>query len=229
MHTAPVRRPSSWWWFLIPVLSLGFGTFVGVFVAATRLKSRAQMFAAGGYLLVNVVYFGIAFASRSEPATGLVAPPSAAVSAVAYPFLAVNWGLGTLHTLGLQWLAMVRPRFAVETADPAMAAAARRAAVRAHARHLAETDPALAGQLRIGRPDLPGRVHDDGGLVDVNHVPAEWIAHSLQLPRPVADRIVAARELRRGLRVPEELVVHCDGMTPDRLAVIRDFLLFLPF
>jgi hypothetical protein len=48
---------------------------------------------------------------------------------------------------------------------------------------------------------------------DVNHVPAGWIALSLQLPRPLADQIVAARERRGGFRLADELVIYCDEMT----------------
>jgi hypothetical protein len=33
----------------------------------------------------------------------------------------------------------------------------------------------MAWELRIGRPDLP-RVYDDGGLIDVNHVPPQVLA-----------------------------------------------------
>ena len=38
--------------------------------------------------------------------------------------------------------------------------------------------PALAGELRIGRPDLP-REYDDGSLVDVNRVPGAVLAAQL--------------------------------------------------
>ena len=40
----------------------------------------------------------------------------------------------------------------------------------------------LAQELKIGRPDLP-RDYDDGGLVDVNHVPAAILAARLGLAR----------------------------------------------
>jgi hypothetical protein len=223
-YPAPAqRRPSVWWWFLLPLLTLGFGACFGVFIGAHRLRSRPQMFAAAGYLLVNVVFFGIAFTQPVGPKLGVV-EPGTLLAIAGYPFIAVNWVGGTIHTLVLQFIAVQRPE--PFPTDPAMAVAVQRAAIRAEARRLAVTNPAMAWELKIGRPDLIGRTYDDGGLVDVNHVPAGWIALSLQLPRPLADQIVAARERRGGFRLADELVIYCDGMTPQRLAVIRDFLLF---
>jgi hypothetical protein len=235
MHPAapapfPVRHRSTWWWFLVPVLSFGLGTFAVVFIAAVTLKARLQLLAAAGYLLVNILYFGLAVATTGAHA-GLLATPSTAVRIAAYPFLVVTWGVGTLHTVYLQWLA-ARPDSVTtgpaEPTDPAVIAATERAARRAEARRVADTDPALAHELKIGRPDLLGRQYDDGGLVDVNHVPAGWIALALRIPRPLADQIVAARDRRHGFRHAEELVIYCDGMTPERLAEIGDLLLFRP-
>ena len=52
----------------------------------------------------------------------------------------------------------------------------------AWARRLQQDNPVLAQELKIGRPDLP-RGYDDGGLVDVNHVPAAILASHLGLTR----------------------------------------------
>ena len=43
---------------------------------------------------------------------------------------------------------------------------------RQQARQLAQDNPVLARELAIGRPDVP-HDYDDGGLVDVNHVPGD--------------------------------------------------------
>jgi len=56
-----------------------------------------------------------------------------------------------------------------------LAAAQERLARRAQARALLASDPALAGELVIGRPDRH-RQYDDGGLVDVNNVPTAVLA-----------------------------------------------------
>jgi hypothetical protein len=108
-----------------------------------------------------------------------------------------------------------------------VAAAQDRLAKRVRARELLAANPALAVELRIGRPDLT-RQYEDGGLIDVNHVPAATLAAELGLPAEVAQQIVAARTRPGGLSSPDELVVYCAGMTLDGLNMIRDRLIFLP-
>ena len=61
---------------------------------------------------------------------------------------------------------------------------------RNHARHIVQTDPALARELRIGRPDLP-REYDDGGLVDVNRVPGAVLAAQLGLTQQEVTNVIA--------------------------------------
>jgi len=46
----PVRRPITWWWFLVPLLTCGLGAFVMVLVGGVRLRSRRTVIAACGYL-----------------------------------------------------------------------------------------------------------------------------------------------------------------------------------
>ena len=103
-----------------------------------------------------------------------------------------------------------------------------RASRREEARRLLAGSPAKAWELRIGRPDIEGSQYNDGGLVDVNHVPADWLAYALQIPQTLANEIVAIRTRHHGFSSPDELIVHCDGMTPERLAMIGDFLIFRP-
>jgi DNA uptake protein ComE-like DNA-binding protein len=64
---------------------------------------------------------------------------------------------------------------------------------RAEARAVAQRDPLMARDLRIGRPDLP-RYYDDGGLVDVNSAPAETIAKWLGLSAAEAAQVVQVRQ-----------------------------------
>ena len=61
---------------------------------------------------------------------------------------------------------------------------------RNHARHIVQADPALARELRIGRPDLP-REYDDGGLVDVNRVPGAVLAAQLGLTQQEVTNVIA--------------------------------------
>jgi len=112
-------------------------------------------------------------------------------------------------------------------ADPEVLAAQQRLARREESRALLTSNPALAAELHIGRPDL-GRQYDDGGLVDINHVPAEVIVRELGLPPPVAEELVAQRTRVGGFHSADDLVVYCDAVTPHQVAVLRDRLLFTP-
>ncbi|HEY0495485.1 MAG TPA: hypothetical protein VGD48_07040 [Kutzneria sp.] len=76
--------------------------------------------------------------------------------------------------------------------EPAVAAVLAARTRRQEARELATSDPLLARDLHIGRPDLP-RTYDDGGLVDLNNAPAEVIARECELDPATADRIVSTR------------------------------------
>ncbi|MFT7841090.1 helix-hairpin-helix domain-containing protein [Saccharothrix sp. BKS2] len=78
-------------------------------------------------------------------------------------------------------------------ADPAVAAALTLRAKREEARTLVARDPALARDLRIGRPDLP-RQYDDGGLVDINTAPPSVIAQCCGLDDRAAEQIERARQ-----------------------------------
>jgi DNA uptake protein ComE-like DNA-binding protein len=93
------------------------------------------------------------------------------------------------------------------------------------ARALLTRNPALAAELRIGRPDL-GRQYDDGELVDINHVPAEVIASELGITSPVAEDIVVQRTRVGDFNSVDDLVVYREAVTPHQVTVVRDRLLF---
>ncbi len=103
-------------------------------------------------------------------------------------------------------------RYARESAkrpDPAVAAVSLARAKRAAARALAERDPLMARELRVGRPDLP-RQYDDGGLVDLNDAPAEVIADGCRVPLAMARAVVAARERLGRFTSVDEVLVYAD-------------------
>lgn len=109
--------------------------------------------------------------------------------------------------------------------DPAIRQVLARRERRAEARRILETDPALARELCIGRPDLT-RQYDDGGMVDVNHVPARFLAELPGFTRPLADQVLEARTECGGFSLISELVVY--GGVPEELAEeLSDRLIFL--
>ena len=199
-----------------------------VLIGGIYRRSRIHVFAAAGYFLLTVLFFvGVQTTDTGSDRTVL---PVAVI-----PAFLVIWVGGTAHVAVLQ--TRVRGQVPGTTgrapvrvrADPAVAAARWRAQRRQDTRALAAANPGLAAELHIGRPDLPARKYDDGGLVDVNHVPGEWLARQLDLPSDVADTIVSQRDRLGGFTSPDELLVYCEGITPERLEIVRDRLAFIPF
>ncbi len=95
---------------------------------------------------------------------------------------------------------------------------------RKEARHLAATKPDLARELCIGRPDLP-RQYDDGGLVDVNHVPAIVLAGNLGLAPDEVRDVLAARDKLGKFTSADELCAYT-SLSPDRVDELRDLMIF---
>lgn len=88
----------------------------------------------------------------------------------------------------------------------------------------AATDPLLARDLRIGRPDLP-RNYDDGGLVDLNNAPAADIASVCGLDADTAEAIVDIRTTVGGLAAVDDV----STLVPfAALARVRDRAVVLP-
>jgi hypothetical protein len=87
-----------------------------------------------------------------------------------------------------------------------------------------DTNAALARDLMIGRPDLP-RVYDDGGLVDVNHVPGFVLGSGLGLTEDeVRDVLTARRNLGR-LSSADELCAYTQ-LSPGRVDELRELMIF---
>lgn len=109
--------------------------------------------------------------------------------------------------------------------DPAIRDALARRERRAEARRILDTDPALARELCIGRPDLPRR-YDDGGVLDVNHVPVDFLAGLPGFTAELARQVVEVRAEFGGFTLLSELVVYAG--VPDGLAEeLADRLVFL--
>ncbi|GAA4929905.1 ComEA family DNA-binding protein [Actinoplanes utahensis] len=247
----PPVPPVTGWWFLVPLFTCGFATPLMVLIGGSRLRSRFHQICAAGYLALIFVLCGLASVRDDGAETGFLS------GLYAFSYLTL-WIGGTAHTAvlqtqvrnaffryatqqyppgagpaphhpGLTYYPQTPPAWHQSLrVDPALAAAQWRAARREEARQLQSSQPALASELMIGRPDLPGRQYDDGGLIDVNHVPADLMMRHLSIERPLAEQIVAARELHNGFTAPEELVVFCDGLTPNKLELFRDRLIFIP-
>jgi DNA uptake protein ComE-like DNA-binding protein len=87
-------------------------------------------------------------------------------------------------------------------------------------------DPDLATDVRIGRPDLP-RSFDDGGLVDVNHVPASFLVKLPGIDAPPAERIVATRHEVGGFGSIADLEITLE-LAHMTVSQVKDRLIFRP-
>jgi DNA uptake protein ComE-like DNA-binding protein len=151
-----------------------------------------------------------------------IAGPADAVSATAGTL-----AIAVMAVAGAHAFIAFRPTPQASTtaaSEQALAAARDRMRRRHQARELAGHNPVLARDLRIGRPDLP-HDYDDGGLVDVNHVPADVLVSCLALTPAEAATVVATREQLGRFSGPDELTAYTE-LPPDRVEAFRDWTMF---
>jgi len=149
-------------WALIPALSFGLLAPVPFAHAAVRLQQRRLWAVTAAYAIGSVGWL----VGAATPVGGW---GDVLFGTAAFALMVV----GTTHAFVLRGRVFSPP-------SPAVAAALAARKRREEARAIATGDVALAGELRIGRPELP-REFDDGGLVDVNHVPAQVLVDRLGL------------------------------------------------
>jgi hypothetical protein len=207
----PLLRLATIIWALIPLLTLGLLAFVPFAHAAAKLQNRRLWLVAACYAVATVGLFGpLADASNTSDL-------GAALFTAAWFALIVG---STVHALVLR-----RRVFSPPTVQPAMATALADRELRQQAKAIVAGDPALTRELRIGRPDLP-RQFNDGGLIDVNHVPNHLLVERLGLSPAEAARVVEARERLGGFSSAAELCAFAE--VPDAtLDPVQDRLLFL--
>ena len=209
----------------MPVWSIGFLSPVPFLVYAIMHRTRRDWLVFAGYLAATVAMvvalgasgsnsaatagvggFIIALAGCAATHAAVLFRPSRSVA----PLGAASAGAGSLSTR--------------QRNQAALAAAKDKLDRRKEARHLVATNPALARDLKIGRPDLP-RDYDDGGLVDVNHVPVGVFSSGLGLTPIEARDVVAARD-KLGRFVSAEELCEYTQLSPDRVDELRDLMIF---
>ncbi len=203
------KRRHLWWWFAVPLATIGLGSFPIILYGSLRTRTRWSLW-------TTPVYLGIstwAFADTADLPISLLIIVCMLTASAHATYLSYRFA---------QQLAAAGP-----VADPAIAVAQAAIDRRREAREILHHDPALAAELRIGRPDLD-RTYDDGGLIDVNHVPAETLVAALEMHPIVAAEIVDVRSLRSGFFSADDLLVSVDSVNPDWLDVVRDRLVFVP-
>ena len=210
MHAARGRsrfREKAW---LLLCLPVGLTTWAAFLYIGIRARRRWLAWA-GVYLAGVVVWLVL-----DAPAN-----PGSTARGIAAAVALATWIGGGVHALVVSGDAARRIR---GSEDPAVEAAETRIERRAAGRHLLASKPALAREVGVGRPDIPGA--DDYGLVDVNHCPASTLTRLPGSGTDLAGRIVREREQAGGFSSAEDLGVLLD-LPPAAVDEIRDTAIFL--
>ena len=145
---------------------------------------------------------------------------------VAGGLLVIGWGGAIVCSFIIRATSHGRGAAAAdEQLETAERLAAMRMEDRRRSREIARDDPALAVEMGIGRPDLPGAAH--GGVVDVNNAPEQVLVQLPGVDAALAQRIVTVREQIEGFGSVEELGVdlELEAALVDRL---KERTVFLP-
>ncbi len=201
-------RARAW---LLLTLPLGLTTFAAFGYIGIRARRRRWLAWAGVYLATLA---GWLMLSAPEH-------PSDTAQGVGAVLWLVTWIGGGVHALVVSGDAVRRIHGGE---DPMVEAAQARIERRADGRRLLASQPALAHELGVGRPDIPGA--DDFGLIDVNHVPADALTRLPGITAELAARIAAGRAQAGGFSSAEDLGVLLD-LPPATVDGLRDMAVFL--
>ncbi|WP_433499366.1 ComEA family DNA-binding protein [Sphaerimonospora sp. CA-214678] len=207
----------SVFWALTPLLTCGFGTPFTMLFAAVKRRSAWLGLASAAYALAVflwIVIFDDHYPGDLPPGPGILM----------FGGMFGSWLGGTVHSFIIRQRVFETPGMTAN--DRAIALAQHRRALREQARELAERDPSMARELRIGRPDLP-RQYDDGGLVDVNHAPARVIAALPGMTPALAEQVVKARETV-GAFVSAEDLSAAASLPPNLTSELAEYTIYLP-
>lgn len=193
------RRARGTWYFVLVIVSAGVFAAVPFAHAAHRLRRPSLWWWTALYAAATVALMIIMPPSQDQPAASTTDIRSTigglvAIAIMVAACIQLSGIRRDVYGLPHPIQAPSQPPQPWAT-DPAVAAALMWRARREEARALVARDPALARDLRIGRPDLP-RQYDDGGLVDINTAPPSVIAHYCGIDDRAARQIERARSQR---------------------------------
>lgn len=225
----PNTSAPAWLWAL-PVFSCCLLGFVPPLVIAAKVKTRhAALWAAGFTVtyLIGITLIGLQPDNADNIWTrlGAVAIVATGIGGACY---------GAVVGPKLDWSARTpgaNPATAYTAGplpDPNEKAIAGVLAVRqkrVEARAVAQRDPQMARDLRIGRPDLP-RQYDDGGLVDVNSAPEVTMTRWLGLSAAQSAQVVEVRQQLNRFEHEEDLV-NLAGLEPSTYDQVKDRIILL--
>lgn len=187
----------------VAAASCGLAGFVPPLWAAKQRPHdapfRRRMHAAAAGLFALIVAAMILVAAADEDASG---SPTGFLGDLGGTLLVINLILAvTLAAL----VRNTRP----STELPGVGEARMRRQLRDQYRKLAIADPSLARSIGVGRPDLP-RNFDDGGLLDLNALPAHQLVPLTGLSAEEARRVVEARQQLGRFVSLDEVAIYAD-------------------
>lgn len=211
---------------LIPVISLSFLAWVPAAQAFWRARTA-------GWFITTAL---LAVASVTI-VTGMAMDADGAV----FGLLLIGAGVGGVAAAGAgRKVVFSRPQPTVGpvqtsegglpvsgAADPAVTRVLENRERRRRAKEIVSSDPAMALELGIGRPDVPGGFVD-GGLVDLNNVTPAGMVEALGWDPAVAEAFVAGRDARRGYTSLTEIGA-LSGLDPAALEMDAERIIVLPY
>lgn len=220
-----VARLGSRWYFVLTIATIGLFAWVPFVHAAVRLGRKslyARAAAFGAAAAVMVVLLSLAPKDAAGKTVGTAGDVLTSVGTIL--------GLVVVAVACVQQVKLRReilglvPGERLAGPDAALAAALAARERRAEARKLAISDPLIARDLRVGRPDLE-RNYDDGGLVDLNNAPAAVIGSVCELDVATAEAIVEIRTAVDGFAAVDDVLTAVPVAAWDR---VRDRAVVLP-
>jgi len=200
LHAAPARRQVSPWEVILAVVAPFATCFVGgwfyfAYAGVRRRQARFFVIAAAYFVvwLAAWILFLVIDPSPVDADYTSNAEDAGLIMLMVLPLIAAGHGV----VVAVQSSRFYHAR-----------------TMREHARHFALLAPDRAREVGIGRPDLPLRAVDDGGLLDLNHIDEYELAKATGLPMTQACEIVANRTANGPFVRPEELVRR--GLATER-------------
>jgi DNA uptake protein ComE-like DNA-binding protein len=208
-------RPGSRWqgktWLLLTI-PIGLTTWAAFLYVGIRARRPGWIAWAGVYAGGLAAWFVL---DAPRHATG-AAKGIGAVLAI------LTWIGGGIHAVAISNDAVRRIS---TTNDPVVEAAEARIDLRVEGKRLLATRPAIAREVGVGRPDVPGA--HDYGLIDVNHCPATVLTRLPGITNDLARQIVDSRDQAGGYSSVEDLGMLLN-LPPPTVDQLRDLTIFTP-
>lgn len=197
-------------WVLIPALTLGFFAFVPAVHVSARARSRGWWLIAGLMVAATAGEWTAMAMDAEGPGPGFL-------------IMGVVSGGIAAAVAGRD---VVFGDRAEKKLDPEIETVLDNRERREKSREIASTDPEMALELGIGRPDLGS--YNDGGLIDLNNASAQSITTVLGWRSTAAAEFVAERKAREGYETITEIAAM-SSLDPKLLEKDDDRIVLLPY